>query len=94
MKTGLIATILTASFATSCAVNVQVKKDAKNSGLKSANSGSQTNLADTQDFLKQLDGLRTTAADLIIKQLASQDYVGSPIIPGSIGRLGDDCENF
>ena len=77
MKTGLIATILTASFATSCAVNVQVKKDAKNSGLKSANSGSQTNLADTQDFLKQLDGLRTTAADLIIKQLASQDYVGT-----------------
>jgi hypothetical protein len=60
---------------------VQVKKEAKNSQLESATqsnaqTGTSTALSDTDDFLKQLDGLKTTAADLIVKQLASQDYVG------------------
>jgi hypothetical protein len=76
MKSGLIATLITASFAASCAVHVQVKKDAKNSNLSSAKS-SNANLAGAQDFLKQLDGLRTTAADLIIKEMAQNDYVGA-----------------
>lgn len=76
MKAGVIATIITASFVASCAIKVDVKKDAKNSALK---SGSQTSLnaTDTKDFLKQLDGLRSTAADLIIKELSSSDFVGS-----------------
>jgi len=76
MKSGLIATLITATFAASCAIHVQVKKDAKNSNLSSANSNS-ANLAGAQDFLKQLDGLRTTAADLIIKEMAQHDYVGA-----------------
>ena len=76
MKSGLIATIITATFAASCAINVKVKKDAKNSGLNSASSSS-ANLDGAQDFLKQLDGLRTTAADLIVKQMAQHDYVGA-----------------
>ncbi len=67
---------------TSCGkITVQVKKDAKNSTLQSSENSAQatqetTSLADSDDFLKQLDGLRTTAASIIVKQLASQDYVG------------------
>jgi hypothetical protein len=76
MKTGIIATLMTATLAASCSVNVNVKKEAKNSSLQGTNSASAS-LADSKDFLKQLDGLRTTAADLIVKQLASQDYVGA-----------------
>lgn len=76
MKSGIIVTLMTAALAASCSVNVNVKKDAKNSKLQGTTSGS-TNLAGSQDFLKQLDGLRTTAADLILKELASQDYVGA-----------------
>jgi len=75
MRTGIIATIITASFAASCAIKVQVKKDAKNAGL--ASSSADMNISASKDFLKQLDGLRTTAADLIIKELAQHDYVGS-----------------
>jgi hypothetical protein len=67
---------MTATLAASCSVNVNVKKDAKNSSLQGTTSNSAS-LADSQDFLKQLDGLRTTAADLIVKQLATQDYVGA-----------------
>jgi hypothetical protein len=75
MKNHIIATILTATFAASCAIKVQVKKDAKNSAL--SQTGSSMNAVASQDFLKQLDGLRTTAADLIIKQMAQRDYVGA-----------------
>lgn len=77
MKTSIIATIMAASFAISCSVKVQVKKDAKNSGLSSTTTSSTANLHEGDDFLKQLDGLRTTAADLIVKQLATHDYVGA-----------------
>ncbi len=76
MKSGLIATLITATFAASCAIHVQVKKEAKNSNLSSANSSS-ADLTVSQDFLKQLDGLRTTASDLIMKEMAQHDYVGS-----------------
>jgi hypothetical protein len=75
MRTGIIATIITASFAASCAIKVQVKKDAKNAGL--ASSSADMNISASKDFLKQLDGLRTTAADLIVKELAQHDYVGA-----------------
>ena len=77
MKSGLIATLITATFAASCAIHVQVKKEAKNSNLSSANSSSSADLTVSQDFLKQLDGLRTTASDLIMKEMAQHDYVGS-----------------
>jgi|LakMenEpi03Aug12_release.lakeMendotaPanAssembly.Ray.scaffolds.fasta_scaffold263414_2 hypothetical protein len=76
MKAGVIATIITASFVASCAIKVDVKKDAKNSALKSGPQSS-LNATDTKDFLKQLDGLRSTAADLLIKELSSGDFVGS-----------------
>jgi hypothetical protein len=76
MKTGIIAALMTAALAASCSINVDVKKDAKNSKLQGTTSSS-ANLAGSKDFLKQLDGLRTTAADLIVKELASQDYVGA-----------------
>lgn len=76
MKAGIIASILTASFFASCAIKVDVKKDAKNSSLKSS---SKTALSsdDTKDFLKQLDGLRSTAADLLIKELSSGEFVSA-----------------
>jgi hypothetical protein len=76
MKAGVIATIITASFVASCAIKVDVKKDAKNSALKTGPQSS-LNATDTKDFLKQLDGLRSTAADLLIKELSSGDFVGS-----------------
>lgn len=76
MKAGVIATIITASFVASCAIKVDVKKDAKNSALKSGPQSS-LNATDTKDFLKQLDGLRSTAADLLIKELSSGDFVAS-----------------
>ena len=75
MKASFIATILTATFAASCAIKVQVKKESKNSGLSQA--GSSMNAVASQDFLKQIDGLRTTAADLIVKEMAQRDYVGA-----------------
>jgi len=76
MRTSIIAAIVTASFAAGCAIKVNVSKDAKNSALRSSNQSS-LNATDTKDFLKQLDGLRSTAADLIVKEMAQQDYVGA-----------------
>jgi hypothetical protein len=76
MKAGIIATIIATSFVASCAIKVNVKKDAKNSALKSS-SQSSLNATDTKDFLKQLDGLRSTAADLLVKELSSGDFVGA-----------------
>lgn len=76
MKAGLIAAIVASTFAASCAIKVNVKKDAKNSGLRSANQSS-LNATETKDFLKQLDGLRSSAAQLIVKELSSNDFVGS-----------------
>jgi hypothetical protein len=75
MKNGIIATLMTAILASSCSVNVKVKKDAKNSQLQGVTNSAS--LAPSKDFLKQLDGLRTTAADIILKELASDDYVAA-----------------
>lgn len=76
MTKGTIAAIISASFFASCAIKVNVKKDAKNSALKSGEQSS-LNATDTKDFLKQLDGLRTTAADLVVKELSRSDYVSA-----------------
>jgi hypothetical protein len=76
MTKGIIAAIISASFFAGCAIKVNVKKDAKNSSLKSGDQSS-LNAVETKDFLKQLDGLRTTAADLVIKELSRSDYVGA-----------------
>ncbi len=83
MKSNLIARLTLIGFAaTSCGkITVQVKKDAKNSTLqdasaKPAEATDNFSLANPEDFLKHIDDLRTTAAEIIIKKLASQDYVG------------------
>lgn len=84
MKANFIAKLaLIGLAATSCGkLTVQVKKDAKNSSLQGSTANSTTagkdsfSLANPQDFLKHIDDLRTTAAEIIVKQLASSDYVG------------------
>lgn len=69
--------------ATSCGkLTVQVKKDSKNSTLqssanaKAASANDNFSLANPADFLKHIDDLRSTAAEIIVKKLASEDYVG------------------
>lgn len=82
-KSMITKLVLIGIAATSCGqINVQVKKDAKNSTLQSSSNsaaeskGGKFSLANPEDFLKAVDGLRTVAADILIKQLATQDYVG------------------
>ena len=77
MKTRIVATLLSGLITSSCVVKVQVKKENKASQLKSTPADSSVSIAGQEDFLKHLDGLRTTAADLLIKELAQRDYVGT-----------------
>lgn len=82
MKKNVTAMLLLAGLAASACgkLTIQVKKDAKNSSLQSAPASAQStdsfSLANAEDFLSDLDNLRTNAAEIIVKQLASQDYVG------------------
>ena len=84
MKRNSIAALLSVGLiASSCGkITVQVKKDSKSSELQTVKSAAQeSNSGDlslnaAEDFLKNLDDLRTNAASIVIKQLASQDYVG------------------
>jgi uncharacterized membrane protein YgcG len=72
--------VTSALFATGCRdLVVKVNKDAKNADLKAAvdeKSLDSFSLANAEDFLKQVDGIKNLAADLLIKQLAKHDYVG------------------
>ena len=83
-KRTMLAALTLSFIAISCGkLTVQVKKENKASTLQSAPSApadasnkDNFSLANPEDFLKQIDGLRTTAADLLVKDLATQDYVG------------------
>ena len=83
MRPNFIAKLTLIGFAaTSCGkITVQVNKDSKASTLQSSSDSKAAasdnfSLANPADFLKHIDDLRSTAADIIVKQLASSDYVG------------------
>ena len=77
MNTRIIATILSGLIISSCVVKVNVKKDSKSSQLKSTTSEAPLNATGPEDFLKHLDNLHNAAADLVIKEFAKNDYVGT-----------------
>lgn len=83
MRPNFIAKLALIGFAaTSCGnITVQVKKDSKASTLQGSTDSKAAptdnfSLAKPADFLKNIDDLRSTAADIIVKKLASADYVG------------------
>ncbi len=55
-------------------ITVKVEKKQKDVNLAQAKSAQELNLANSEDFLKQLDGLKTVAADMLVKELAKKDY--------------------
>ena len=59
-------------------VVVKVEKKSKSAEIKSTGDApaGELNLNNAEDFLRHLDGLKVNATDLIIRQLASKDYVG------------------
>lgn len=75
LAAGLI-TIAIAANVTACG-DIVLKVDKKSSGANTNSVAGVTNLTSSEDFLKQLDSLKVVASDLLVKELASKDYVGN-----------------
>ena len=75
LAAGLI-TIAMASNLTSCS-DIVLKVDKKGNSSHVSSVGANATLASSDDFLKHLDNLKVIASDLLIKELASKDYVGN-----------------
>jgi hypothetical protein len=74
MAAGLI-TVALASNVVACG-DIVLKVDKKGNSANTASAG-QVSLVASEDFLKHLDNLKVIASDMLIKELASKDYVGS-----------------
>jgi hypothetical protein len=76
LAAGLI-TIALASTATGCG-DIVLKVDKKgNSASVASSDAAKTSLTSSEDFLKHLDNLKVIASDMLVKELASKDYVGN-----------------
>ncbi|MEY4631249.1 MAG: hypothetical protein RIQ81_1369 [Pseudomonadota bacterium] len=56
--------------------DIVLKVNKKGNSANTASSG-QVSLVASEDFLKHLDNLKVIASDMLIKELASKDYVGN-----------------
>ena len=76
LSAGLITIALAAS-ATGCGdIVLKVEKKGNSASVASADAA-KTTLTSSEDFLKHLDNLKVVASDMLVKELASKDYVGN-----------------
>ncbi len=75
LAAGLITIALAAS-ATGCG-DIVLKVEKKGNSASVSSSDAKTSLTSSEDFLKHLDNLKIAASDMLVKELASRDYVGN-----------------
>ena len=75
LAAGLI-TMAMAANVTACG-GIVLKVAKKGNGANVSSIETKTTLTSSEDFLKELDNLKVVASDMLIKELASKDYVGN-----------------
>lgn len=75
LASGLIAIAVASNIAACSDIVVKVDKKGRNADLSGLES--KMSLSATEDFLKHIDNLKVIASDMLVKELASNDYVGN-----------------